>query len=223
MPRMETRAGVFGVLLALGTLSPSGALSAAEDEVRVFAVTIDKKHAGFYRMTTKVGPDGTETTTITADVKVRILVVNYRYTLHCTEVWKAGQFVSVEAYTDDDGKKTNTKAVAREGGLMVTANGAAKRARSDAVLNTGYRLRDTKAQIVSMFDIQDGSETPCRMEALGPGRVTVNGQAIDGQRYRFTGKNVDAEWWFDGAGRPIRQLMVSDGHNVVLTLSQVTH
>jgi hypothetical protein len=47
------------------------------------------------------------------------------------------------------------------------------------------------------------------------------GQAIAGSRYKVTGKDVAAEWWFDATGRVIRQEMRWDGHKVILELTGV--
>jgi hypothetical protein len=44
---------------------------------------------------------------------------------------------------------------------------------------------------------------------------------VGGPRYRLTGRNLNAEWWFDDTGRPIRQTMKSDGHTVTLDLTEI--
>ncbi|HJZ55574.1 MAG TPA: DUF6134 family protein, partial [Gemmataceae bacterium] len=75
---------------------------------------------------------------------------------------------------------------------------------------------------VVVLDTEDGSETLARLEPLPPARVTVGGAAIDAQRFRLSGKDLDAEWWFDPAGRPVRQQMKWDGHTVVLELSGIS-
>jgi hypothetical protein len=52
-------------------------------------------------------------------------------------------------------------------------------------------------------------------------QVVLNGQMIAGMRFKLTGKDVAAEWWFDKNGRVIRQEMKWDGHKVVLELTGV--
>jgi hypothetical protein len=49
----------------------------------------------------------------------------------------------------------------------------------------------------------------------------LGGKLIEGARFKLTGKDLAAEWWFDAAGRPIRQEMTWDGHKVVLELTGV--
>jgi hypothetical protein len=52
--------------------------------------------------------------------------------------------------------------------------------------------------------------------------VTVAGRTVEARRVKVTGKDLDAVWWYDPAGRPVRQEMRWDGHRVVLELASIT-
>ena len=104
----------------------------------------------------------------------------------------------------------------------MTANRATRVTGGDVLTSTGVRVpAGDKPRDAVLFDAEDGSETAVRVEPLGACRASLNGQVIEGTRYRLTGKDVAAEWWFDKNGRVIRQEMKWDGHKVVLELTGV--
>ena len=194
---------------------------AADAEVRTFAVAVDGKPAGTFKMAYKSDADGTETIAVVAEVKVKTTLLTYTYNLRSIEAWKGDRLASVESYADDDGKKMAVKAAAADGGLSVTVNGKAKKGRADVLTSTGWRYPgdSDKPRAAVLFDIEDGSETAVKVEPLPAGRVEVAGKPVEVRRFKITGKDVDAEWCFDPAGRPVRQLMTWDGHKVVLELT----
>jgi hypothetical protein len=192
------------------------------DEIRTFAVTVDDKPGGAYTISTAVAADGTETISVAAAVKVKAILGAYTYELNSVEVWKNGRLVSVESKSNDNGKKHTVSAVQGERGLAVTVNRASRVTGGDVITATGVRLPAAdKVRDAVMFDAEDGSETAVRVEPLGACKVTLNGQQIEGTRFKLTGKDVAAEWWFDKNGRVIRQEMKWDGHKVVLELTGV--
>ncbi len=194
------------VWAALALACPASAL-AAEPEIRSFAVTVDGRPAGTFTMTARPGPDGTETVEMAADIRVRILAVKYTYELKSTEVWKGATLVSLDASCNDDGKRKQARAANRAG--VLTSTGWREPAR-----------RDAPSQ-VAVVDVDDGSESAARAEPHPASRVAVGGKAVEARRYKIKGSAIDAEWWFDADGCPVRQEMTSDGHKVVLTLTAV--
>jgi hypothetical protein len=223
-------AAVLGWLLWKAQSARPAALAAAmggapalagADEVRTFAVTVDGKPGGAYTIATAT-KDGVETTTVVAEVKVKAALLTYTYELNSAEVWKNGRLASVEARSNDNGKKKAVTAVGGEGGLTVTVNRETRKIAGDVLTATGVRVPagDTARDAV-LVDAEDGSETAVRVEPLGACRVALNGRVIDGTRFKLTGKDVAAEWWFDKDGRVIRQEMTWDGHKVVLELTGV--
>jgi hypothetical protein len=212
------------VSVGLALLGQVGNLRAAGDEreVRTFAVTVDGKAAGTYALTVTTDADGKETVTGGASVKVKQRLITYTYESRYTEVWKKGQLVSLEATTNDNGKKQAVRAQAADGKLTVTAGGTTRKIDGDVLTTAGVRPPAAdKARDAVLFDAEDGTDTAVRVEPLGACRVLLNGQVVDGTRYRLTGKDVATEWWFDKNGRAIRQEMKWDGHTVVFTLAAV--
>jgi len=218
-----TIAPVTNACLAAAVLAGLPLVSrAGEAEHRQFAVTVDGKPAGSYRLSFRAGDDGSQTISAAVEVRVRALLGSYTYTLYSTEVWKAGRLVSVTAASNDNGKKHAVRATAVADGLEVVVDGRARKARGAFLTSTGWREPAPSDPAPVWFDTEDGTETPVRVERRGPCNVTVGGTSVSARHYRLTGKDIDAEWWFDGAGRPVRQEMKWDGHQVVLQLTGVT-
>ena len=207
------------VVLAAAGLAPGG--RAAEAEERTFSVAVDGKPAGATTMTYRAADDGAETLDVAADIRVRVLVVTYRYSLRSSEAWKAGKITGITANGNDDGKVKQLRATAAGDALTVTANGVVRQVRADALTSTGWRPPADGARAGVVLDIEDGTDTPVRVDALPPAPVAAGGQVVTAKRFKLTGRGVDAEWWFDPAGRPVRQDSVWDGHRVVLTLTGI--
>ncbi|MFM8271924.1 MAG: DUF6134 family protein [Gemmata sp.] len=180
------------------------------------------KPGGTYTIATGTAADGTETVNVVAAVKVKVLVANYTYEFSSTETWKNGRLVALRSQSNDDGKRRAVTAAAAERGLMVTAGKETKLVGADVITSTGVRvLAGEKVRDVVVLDAEDGSETAARVEPLGACKVPLNGAVIEGTRFKLTGKDLAAEWWFDASGRVIRQEMKWDGHKVVLELTGV--
>jgi hypothetical protein len=217
------RALRYGLVAALVFSFNSKSAFAADAEQRTFNVTVDGKPSGTYKFARSVAADGSETIAAVADVKVRVLLITYIYTLNSVEVWKNGKLVSVAASSNNDGKKSTVTVRQREDGLDLTINGKSKKLDSAAHTSTGWKLPSPtdKARDILLFDTDDATETPVKFEPLGPYSMTLNGQKIEGQRYKLTGKKVNSEWWHDAKGRPVQILMNWDGHKVAMDLAEV--
>lgn len=221
---MSRTAGMRCVVsLALGLAWAPGAVSAADGELRSFTVTVDGKPAGTFKMAIRQEDGGKETIAVVADVKVRAAFLTYTYSLQSLEVWKEGRLVSVEANANNDGKKTAVRVTPAADGLAVTVNGRSRTIGADVLTTTGWShpaLAKGPAG-AALLDTEDGTVTPVRLEPLAAAQVAHGGRTIESQRIRVTGKDVNAVWWFDGAGRPVRQEMTWDGHKVVLELTAI--
>jgi hypothetical protein len=223
--RPGARVGILTVVaLGLATLGDPGKLRAADPEtdVRTFAVTVDGKAAGTYTLSATTDGEGKETVTAVASVKVKQRLITYTYESRSVEVWQKGQLASLEATTNDNGKRLAVKVLAAEGKLTITAGGTSRKIDRDVLTTAGIRPPAAdKARDAVLLDSEDGTTTPVRVEPLGACRIQLNGQMVEGTRYRLTGMGVASEWWFDKNGRAIRQEMKWDGHTVVFALTAV--
>jgi hypothetical protein len=193
---------------------------AADAEQRVFAVSVDGKPAGEYRVAVRVADDGTETVNCTAAVQVRYLLGHYHYNYQGAEVWKGGRLVRLDADSDDDGTRNAVRAAVGANGLRITVNrGAAQSAPAGAWPTTYWRLPVgvRGGQSLTLLDVDTGKPLTARLDEVGPARLTAAGRPLDCTRYRVTGQ-AQAELWFDARGRLVREETVEDGHKTVLEL-----
>jgi hypothetical protein len=213
---------VLLIVLAVALASPSF-VRTAETEHRVFAVQVDGKTAGEYRMTVTVGDDGGERLTCTAAVRVKHILGQYRYDYQGKEVWHGGRLQQLDAASDDDGTKHAVRAVAGSAGLQVTVDGKAQSAIPfDAWPTTYWRLPSgaKAAPALTLLDVDTGKPLVARFDLVGPAKATIAGRSADCTHYRISGQ-AQAELWFDARGRLVRQETVEDGHKTVLELSSV--
>jgi hypothetical protein len=216
------RLRVLLIVLAVVVASPSFVQS-ADTEQRVFAVQVDGKPAGDYRMTITVADDGSEQMTCTAAVQVKHIVGQYRYSFQGTEIWRGGGLQRLDASSDDDGVKHAVRAVADSGGLRVSVDGKTQSTiRLDAWPTTYWRLPAgaKPASGVTLLDVDTGRPLVARLDLLAPAKVTIAARTTDCTHYRVSGQ-VQAELWFDARGRLVREETVEDGHKTVLELSSV--
>jgi Family of unknown function (DUF6134) len=209
-------------MTALALALAAGAARAEDQDVRVFIVLVDGKPAGEFRLTVHTGDDGTETVTATAAVRVKLLLGSYHYHLQSTEVWTGGRLRSLDAASDDDGTKHAIRATATADGLRVTADGREHGARPDAWPTTYWRLPAAlrAGQPLPLLDVDTGRALTARLVPVGPERLTVGGRTSDVSHYRVSGQ-AQAELWYDGRGRLVREETVEDGHKTVLELREL--
>jgi hypothetical protein len=202
----------------VATLLPAGLARAADAESRTFSVFVDGKPSGTHLLSYRKGDDGTETITAQTQVKVQKLVFRYTYSLSAVEVFKGGRLVGMRSKSNDNGKAAEVSVATTTGGLAVTGPDGRYAAPAGAITSLGWRK---PAASGTLLDAEDGSLTAFRAERLTPAKVVVGGKAIVAERYRLTGDKLKCEWWFDASGRPVRQEMNWDGHQVTLELTCV--
>ncbi len=212
-------------ILAMITLlgGPLARLAAADVEFRDFAIYVDDKHAGSYRMKIDRRGDGTVQVTGTAGVTVKKLFYTYTYSYSGTETWKANRLLRLESKCTDDGKQFAVTATAEGPKLRVKVNGQDRISRPDVWTTTYWRLPETRFRNgpVPLLDCDTGKPIDARMQYVGISQVTVAGQAINCPHYHLTGPKVDVELWYDSHNRLVREVTIEDGHKTLIYLTKI--
>jgi hypothetical protein len=195
---------------------------AADAETRVFAVTVDGRPAGEFRLAIRTADDGSESLTATADIEVRSLLGGYRYSYRGTETWAGGRLRRLDSSSDDNGKKHTVHAVVMGGVMQTTVDGAARRARAEIWPTTYLRLPPAvrPGRPVTLLDVDNGDEQSARITSVGQESVSVGGKATPCTRVAVAGP-VPATLHYDSRGRLIAQETTEDGHCTVLTLREI--
>jgi hypothetical protein len=215
---MSARWTTVLVFAAIG----SATASAADTETRLFAVQVDGRPAGEFRLIVRTVDDGTETATAVASVQVRQLLGGYRYTYRGTEVWKAGRLRQLDAASEENGKKHTVVAVATANGLRVTADGLTRSVRPDVMPTTYWRMpAGAKSnQTIVLLDADTGEEQTAKLDAVGPTKVSVGDKMTDCTRITISGP-ASGTLWYDARGRLVAQETTEDGHTTTLTLREI--
>ena len=200
-----------------------GEALAGDSEVRTYSVTVGGKASGSYVIQFEATAEGKEVITSKVDVKGRVLLIPFHYSHQSREVWDKGQLVSVDAKTNDDGKKNTFRAAVTKDAWTLTVNNRERSEKGPYLLSDGFRKPTIagKEQSVVVCDTEDGTLTDAKLSSLGACNVRWKDQQIAGQSFKLTGKDLDSEWWFDASGRPIRQAMMWDGHKIVVELIEI--
>jgi hypothetical protein len=208
------------LLLSLCLLAGASIGHAADKQTRVFHVRIDDQPAGQFSITQETDAGGRETMTAVTHVTFTRFLLTYKYDLHTKEEWQQGKLMRLHTDVNDDGTRTAVRM--NEPGL-VYVNGKRNNIRESALTVTGWRLPADveKASSYTALDAETGQTLPVQVTFLGTVQVSVANQTIGGRRYRMTGKDVDAELWFDASGRLIGSVRQEDGHRVTLTLTAI--
>jgi hypothetical protein len=205
-------------------LSYTSHAAAADVEARDYQITVDGKRGGENHMRIRHRDDGATVVTCEADVSVRYALglYTYRYTYRGTEVWKEGRLVRLTSSANDDGKQFAVRAEQDGNGLRVTVNGQDATARAD-VWTTSYWHLPAAAQRnnkVPLLDADTAQQMAGRLDFVGTSRVRVGGQVVDCAHWRLTG-DVQAELYFDGQERLVRQETREQGHPTVIELLRI--
>src|SRR5262249_62054124 len=111
-------------------------------------------------------------------------------------------------------------AAAAGAGLRLRANGQERVARGDVWLTSYWQQPDGARvdQVVPLLDADTGRELDARLQFIGAQQMGVAGVVQEVRHYRLTGK-VQADLWYDAAGRLARQEWLEEGHRTVLELA----
>jgi hypothetical protein len=157
----------------------AGALAAeASPRTWDFRVLLDGREIGRHTFT-REGEAGDARVVSEARFDVRFLFVTaYRYEHRAEERWRDGCLVSLEARTDDNGKRKDVRV--RPPGCTLSF------AYWDPAILGAERL----------LNAQTGEIVPVRSTALGVEPLPVRGAATAARRHRLTGPGLSIDLWY---------------------------
>jgi hypothetical protein len=209
---------LLALVLTAGLGSRAEAQAVLSEEVRTFDILVKDKPAGKNTMRISELDDGT--TRITTDVQVRVFV--YRYEFAGYEIWRGNRLIATQNHATDGGKKYDARAQCDAGGFRIEANG---RARGTALIDmtTNYwrppELRQDGK--IALMNADRGNIQTAKVERLPPEVLVFGTQQVNCSHYRLSG-DVQAEMWFDGQNRIVRQKGIEDGYPTELRLTHVS-
>jgi Family of unknown function (DUF6134) len=210
----------FAATVLLVTIVP---LRAADVETRTFAVTIDGKQSGEFRLTMRTQDDGVRETTAESLTQPPRGLAWRRTNYNGIEVWKAGRLERLDARSVDDGRRRHLIATPNGNQLRLMINGQRSDVRGDVWTNTWWFVppMSGSSRNVAVLEVESGKVVAARLERLGIVRLTVLGEPLDCAHFRLQGDSLLADLWFDGSDRIIRIDATEDKHRTMMELIKV--
>ena len=183
--------------LFLGALLSAGcgqALASLAENWR-FAVTIDDRPVGFHEFQVVSDADAQRVTS-RAEFNVKVLFVNvFRYQHSNTEQWRADCLDTIESSTRMNKESYAVKGFRDADRFRVTHNEQSELhtgcVRTFAYWNPQF-LNATR-----LLNSQTGKLEDVRIESLGSESVSINGRAVDANRYRIGLDKGHVDVWYD--------------------------
>jgi hypothetical protein len=206
---------VFTMLTLAASVS-----SATDRETREYRVTADGKPAGTYSMTVERRDDGTLVQTGKADIAVRVLLKDYRYTYQGTETWRDGKLRSAESTSNDDGIPYRLKVEPSVDGLKININGRSVTAPSHVWTTSYWQAPNRREGAITLLDVDSGKVYEAQLKAMTPPVTPIGGQTVK-SRYQVTGP-INADVMYDTRDRLVRQETIESSHKTLIELLRVT-
>ncbi|MGI9501826.1 MAG: DUF6134 family protein [Geminicoccaceae bacterium] len=151
---------------------------------------------------------------IAFDVKLAFIPV-YRYRHRNREVWQAGQLISLETETDDNGEDHKVSAVRKEGRILV--DGSEGRLDLPGDSQTTSYWNEASIERGQWIDTQSGKLVRSAVTKKPPEPVLVEGRNLEATRYDLDGDITCNLWYTDG--RWVKLLFVTeDGSEIEYTI-----
>ncbi len=214
-PVAWTLAGVL-LLLVIGTAR------AADVDVRDFAIQMDGKPAGQFRMTITRQDDGSATMLGAASYHAPALggLLRRSCVWNCTETWKEDRLLILDSTSGDNSRRTAIAATADAGGLRLRVNGAERRARPDLWVTTFWRLPPValRNRPVALLDAETGRELTATLKYIDGNPLVKGGQSHPAAHYRISGQ-VQVDLWYDSLERLVRKEWRDSERRMVMELT----
>jgi hypothetical protein len=175
-------------------------------------------------MTISGEKDGVVTMSGQAEIKVSYVggLYTYRYSYSGEETWKDGRLQRFFSRCNDDGKEFKVSASSDGKELRLRVNGRESKASVDSWLSSYWKLPDAALRKgdISIIDADSGRPMSAKLRHVANEKLTVAGREQACSHYRLTG-GAQADLWYDGQERLVRQEWMEDGHKTVLELTRV--
>jgi hypothetical protein len=193
------------------------------DEIRDFEIVVGGKPTGKSQIRITETADGVTVVSTDVTVKFDFILYVYRYELRSKETWQGNRLAWVDNRATDAGKKLVVRAKVDSQGSIIEVNGkAAKKGPVLEMTTNFWRCPDAVGRgSLSFMDVDQGTVLAAKLEYVGPDQITIAGNKLPCSHYRLRG-GVEADLWFDGQRRLVRQRTVEQGFSTEIRLARLT-
>lgn len=207
MKRLLMAAGLALALAGSALANPSTIPGRVE-----FDVTRNGQPFGRHTVVVNRAADGQLSVRNEATLRATVGPVTvYRYELRCSEAWRAGELQSMQCTTRKNGRNLNMTAT--RGATQVTTQGSG--GAHAFPLNVAPTSWWTRAALTGrpLIDSETGAPMNVRVRRVGLETITVNGRAIQAERFTVQG-TLAVDLWYDRSGRWVGCRFVAQGQTI---------
>lgn len=216
---------LFPILMAAGLLSapahaktPGETWSPQPGDVIAFDVLRKGKPFGSHLVT--FGEDGEGRLVAKTDVRLKAgigPITVFKYELDATEVWQAGELVSLTGKVDDDGKKGAVEAVRRGPSLQVDGTDFDGQVPASIIPSSHWNVAAIRS--TNLLSTGNGEILDVTVTEQGEEPVLVAGEQVQATRYLLD-SDIDVTLWYDDAGRWVKLAFEARGQDIEYVLAK---
>lgn len=185
------------MLTLIAGLHPSRGNAATAQQWN-FRVLLDDRDIGYHRFELRPSATGFQMLT-RAEFEVRFLRLKaFDYQHRNLETWRNGCLAAISTRTESNGERFQVDGQ-RNGEQFTVATQAGRTSWQECIGSFAYWDRSL-LQRDRLLNPQTGELLAVRLEPLAPTRLTIGDLAVDVNRYRLTGKDLDITVAYTVAG-----------------------
>lgn len=201
---------------------PASAQNVLHEEIREFEILVKDKPVGSSSIRISELDDGTTRVANDVHVKLNYVVFVYRYDFTGYETWRGNRLLSTANRATDGGKLYDARADLDAAGFRVEVNGRLHTVGLiDMTTNYWHPPEVRPDPSLSIMNSDRGTIHKAKVERLAPEVLKFGSQRIICAHYRLSG-DVQADLWFDGQDRIVRQTGIEEGYPTELRLTRLT-
>ncbi len=150
------------------------------------------------------------------EVNVKVLFVSvYQRRAQYREVWRQGQLIAYDAWTDEAGEEFVTKARAEDEHMIIDGSASEALVPLDTVSSHPWNADVVDRDL--LFGMKDGRLLEVDVRQAGEEIIQIGGKEIKAKKYVVKG-DIERELWYDQYGRWLRWRLESRGNRIDISL-----
>lgn len=214
MKAMFNRRAALNLALAAAIILPAAASAAPTKRTLDYVILKDGEPIGAEKV--DITRDGDAMTVdVTANTKVKMLMLSFTYDHKRRETWRAGKLESMSAETNDDGTPHKLE-MARDGaGWRLTVDGQRADLPADAFPLALWTAAVVKSPL--LIGVVDGQRYKAAAKPTGDETIEIGGKPVKTKRWRIDG-DIERDVWFADDGMAAQIAFKRRGYDIVYRL-----